>query len=585
MRRAFRLLFLAWFLHLMCGRSVGQAGPFDDPAAPLGQLGRLSEEVRWRAAVALAAGPAESAPAIAEKLKDADVLVRRYAAFALGRMGKKAKAAVPALIEAFRDKEAVVRRNAATALGLVGVEAKEAVPALTALLADPDGNVIFAAVRALGQMGAEAAPAAAEIERVLRSAKSENLQWAASYALDGIQGPKPEEQRREKLAVEGHVLNRLVRMLDGQWQGLHVAADGVCYFAAGGHWKDHGSAFFRYDPRTRELKMICEDISPVCGEDITKTPPQGKIHSEIVEKGGWLYFGTHLANYTPEGIAAYTGAHLLGYQLATGKWRDFGVIHPNYSNYSGIGLDAPRDRLLFYVTPFGKGGGPHLYWVDIASGKKQDLGLLLAKPEKIDHLPAFHMFVDRRGDCWFEIRSDLEALYCARGATGKLERWERALPPHRDAWDWHGALPDGDRSLVMAGEDICLFDSTQERDSPAAFFPIQRTGRFHLGAARQGNRVFYTITGTTPDKRRATRLKSFVLDPTSRPAIVDHGEITDQDGRACHGIWGMDARDNRIFMIGRWLANPGEEKSIGVDRHGTFFTVIFSVADLTADLK
>jgi len=577
-KRIVAALFAVWSIAHACAVLAGEA----KLEALLGQLGDQSEEARWRAAVALAAGPAETAPAIAEKLKDGNVLVRRYAALALGRMGKKAKAAGPALTEALKDKEAVVRRNAAAALGLIGPEAKEAVPALTALLADPDANVIFAAARALGQLGAEAKPAAGEIERVLRSAKSEGLQWATSYALDCIQGPKAEEQKREKLVVEGHVLNKLVRMLDGQWQGLRVAADGNCYFAAGGHWKDHGSAFFRYDPRGKELKMICEDISPVCGEDITKQPPQGKIHSEVVEKDGWLYFGTHLANYTPEGIAAYTGAHLLGYQFATGKWRDFGVVHPNYTNYSGVGLDAARDRLLFYVTPFGKGDGPRLYWVDIASGRKQDLGLLAGKT-KDPHMPAFHIFVDRRGDCWFEIRSDLEALHVARGATGKLERWERAVPPHRDAWDWHGDLPDGDRCLVMAGEDMCLFDSTQERDSPAAFFPIKRTGRFHLGAARRGNRVFYTITSTTPDKRRATRLRSFVLDPASRPAVVDHGELTDQDGRACHGIWGMDVRDGRVFMIGRWLARPGEEKTIGVDRHGTFFTVIFSVADVSAD--
>ncbi len=580
---------MKWVSLLVCLAGWLGAGeaerPAPPPAALLAQLGAASEAVRWKEAVALASGPAEWAPPIAGKLKDDSALVRRYAAFALGRMGKKAKGAVPALAEALKDREAVVRRNAAAALGLIGPEAREAVPALVTLLGDSDTGVPFAAMRALGQLGAEAKSAAGEIEKVLRSAKGEGVQWAASYALDCIQGPRPEERKREKLAVEGHVLNKLVRMLDGQWQGLRVAGDGNCYFAAGGHWKDHGSAFFRYDPRTRQVKMIAEDISPVCGEDITKTPPQGKIHSEVVEKDGWIYFGTHLANYTPEGIAAYTGSHLLGHQFATGKWRDFGIIHPNYTNYSGVGLDAARDRILFYVTPFGKGDGPRLYWVDTASGKKQDLGLLLTKPMKIDHLPAFHIFVDRRGDCWFEIRGDSETLHVARGATGKLERWERALPPHRDAWDWHGDLPDGDRCLVMAGEDLCIFDSTKERDDPAAFFPIKRTGRFHLGAARQGNRVFYTITASGPDKRRATRLKSFVLDPAARPAIVDHGEITDQAGRACHGIWGMDAREGRIFMIGRWLANPGEEKEIGVDRHGTFFTVIFSVADVSADLK
>lgn len=543
-----------------------------------------SEAVRWKAAVELSRSPADSAPAVAALLKDASPLVRRYAALALGWMGRNARAAAPALAEALKDGEPAVRRNAAAALGLIGPQAKEAVPALAALLAEKEPGVAFAAARALGQMGPEAKPAGEALEHLLRSAKDENLLWTAGYALDCIAGQRPEERKREKLPVESHILNKFVRMLDGQWQGLRVAADGCCYFAAGGHWKDHGSAFFRYDPRTRQVAMIAEDISPICGEDITKTPPQGKIHSEIVERDGWLYFGTHLANYTPEGIAAYTGSHLLGYHFATGKWRDFGVIHPNYTNYSGVGLDPARGRIIFYVTPFGQGDGPRLYHVDIASGKKQDLGLLVRKT-KDAHMPAFHIFVDKRGDCWFEIRSDTEALHVARGATGTLERWERALPPHRDAWDWHAALPDGERALVMAGEDICIFDSTRERDDPAAFFPIKRTGRFHLGAARLANRLFYAITAPGPDKRRATRLKSFPLHPADRPAIADHGELTDDAGRACHGIWGMDARDGRLFMIGRWLANPDEQDTIGVNRHGTFFTVVFSAADVSADVK
>jgi hypothetical protein len=560
-----------------------QAVPQGSPV-PLEQLGSAGEEARWKAAAGLAQSPPEVVPQIAEKLKDSNVEVRRYAALALGMIGKKAKAAVPGLLQALGDKEAKVRRNAAAALRAIGADGKSVVPALTALLTDPDPGVVFAATRALGQFGADAAAAAGPLEQVLRTAKAENLQWATSYALDSIVGPRTEPPKREKLVVEGHVLNKHVRMLDGQWQGLRVAADGICYFAAGGHWANHGSAFFCYDPRTRAVKMLCEDISPICGEDIRKTPPQGKIHSEIVEKDGWLYFGTHLADYTPQGIDRFTGGHLLGYEFATGKFRDFGVVHTNYTNYSGIGIDRGRDLIYFYVTPFGKGDGPRLYRVDIKTGKKQDLGVLLGKT-KDEHRPAFHIFVDRRGDCWFEIRSDLGTLYCARGATGKIERWPSALPPHPDAWDWHGELPGGDRCLVMAGEDLCLFDPTEDRDSPAAFFPIKKTGRVHLGAGREGNRFFYAPVCQLAPGRRETRLRSLELAPASRPAIVDHGLLVDQDGRVSSGIWGLDVRNGRVFTIGRWIVKPGEEKTIGVDRHGTFYAVIFAVADLSADLR
>ena len=65
----------------------------------------------------------------------------------------------------------------------------------------------------------------------------------------------------------------------------------------------------------------------ICGEDV-QTNPQGKIHSDIVEANGWLYMATHFAAEKRGVYETWTGSHALGYELATGRWRDYGVVRP-----------------------------------------------------------------------------------------------------------------------------------------------------------------------------------------------------------------------------------------------------------------
>ena len=114
-------------------------------------------------------------------------------------------------------------------------------------------------------------------------------------------------------SVRSVALNKLVKYFDGQWQGMIAASDGACYFGASTHSPQHGSSFFKFEPGSRKLTVLAEDMTRVCAEDPTKTPPQGKIHSPIVEFDGWLYFTTHLSNYWDAAMDKYTGAHVIGY--------------------------------------------------------------------------------------------------------------------------------------------------------------------------------------------------------------------------------------------------------------------------------
>jgi len=575
-------------LRAAAARTLGRMGaPAAEPL--LRALADPDEQIRWNAAVALSHTP-ESAAMVTAQLKDGDVLVRRYAAFVLGRMGIRARSdrrsankmlaalagiATPVLLSSLRDEAAPVRRNAAVALAEIGCEASVAVSALKKLLSDRRTEVRVAAVQALGKLAKGAESATDDIAHILETSDDRKLQWAAAYALERIKGPRPEIVAAKTIAIHSEILNKYVRMFDGQWQGMLIGSDGNCYFGGGGHWRDNGSAFFRYLPKEQKVEMLCRDITAVCGEDLTKTPPQGKIHSQMVEHDGWLFFGTHLADYSLEGCRAYTGGHLVGYEPATGKFRDYGVVHPNYTNYSGLGIDPKRNLAYIWVTPFAEGDGSYLYRVDTETGERRAAG-----PMK--RTSCQYLFVDSRGDCWFQIGE----LCRFRAETGEVDFWPGTIPNGR--WEERLVLPGGDQCFVPVGDTLYLLDADEDRDSPGAFMPVKRIGRTHHGLAMNSRRLYFARSQRRPrrkggPRRNDTWLMSMSLDPRARPQIVNHGIMTDQDGRTPHGIWSMEVDEkDRLYMTGRWYVLPGEEQTIGVNRGDGFICLQFNFVDMSA---
>jgi len=57
-------------------------------------------------------------------------------------------------------------------------------------------------------------------------------------------------------------------------------------------------------------------ISPR-GDDPTKTPLQGKIHSPSSSTRARFFFGAHPADYGEKGMAAFAGSHLMGQPAGT----------------------------------------------------------------------------------------------------------------------------------------------------------------------------------------------------------------------------------------------------------------------------
>jgi hypothetical protein len=418
-----------------------------------------------------------------------------------------------------------------------------------------------------------------------------------------------------KLIVKTFALNAFKPELDGQWQCTKLASDGNVYFGSSTHSGHHGGMFLKYNPRSGELTVLSKDITEVCGED-PKANPQGKLHSPLVEANGWLYFATHFSSEGPGARETYTGAHLLGYELATGKFRDFGVVHPGYTVYSAVNVDARRGKIYVFVTPISNeqvaaGGTSALYLVDIATGDKREL----IKLRPGNHVAVQWMFVDDHGDCWFTVSGEPGNLYCARGESGKIDRWEKALPllhgtgkeevlPDAQQgdrrWRFAEAVPGNKQCVftMQGGGMLWRFDPARVTDPPTAFEPVKFIGFNGLGMTVAGGRVYYVKSAGTSRGAKARsgeqglHLMSVSLDPRNEYAIADHGLIVDQDGRQPFRIEGITADEKgHVYMTGDWYVLPGEkgtmrysakggqESYIALDR-GQFF----AVADVSISL-
>ena len=404
------------------------------------------------------------------------------------------------------------------------------------------------------------------------------------------------------LPVLSIALNDYGSDFDGQWQGITVASDGNCYFASSTHSNRHGAGFFRFDPVRRKLTVLAKDMTLVCGED-PRTGRQGKIHSPIVEHDGWLYFATHLANYWPAAEEAFPGAHVLGYELKTGKFRDFGVLKKRFSIYSFVNVDPVRKCLYVISTPFAeadiKADGCRVFRIDIATGRKTDLGL--AKAGKHG---SFWSFVDRRGDCWFTFWRDNDGdLYRVGGETGRIERFPGALPRAEFAfgggvspvqedrgWTWAAALPGRAKCLFTMGshgggdERLWVFDPTADIASGAAFRPVREIGPVFLSLALGGDRVYFVqrrdplshrgwsgeLHRDDPlevlNKREDFHLKSVSLDPQAKVPLTDHGRIVDGDGRTPRSIDSLAADEKgRAYLVGDWHILPGDKGTMQIE--------------------
>lgn len=425
--------------------------------------------------------------------------------------------------------------------------------------------------------------------------------------------PAPQQEEPDTEAMKNKVysfsMNKICKEWDGQWQGMAVASDGNCYFGSSTHAKSHGAGFHKFDPRTYRHTMLVEDMTYLCGEQDLPFQ-QGKIHSPIVECDGWLYFTTHLSNYWKEGIEAYPGAHVFGYEMATGEFRDFGIVKERYSIYSAIGVDPVLKKLYVFSVPFVpelyQSDGCHLMSIDIATGEKKDCGKVVD-----GRLGAsFWFFVDKDSNLWFTLwkrnysyENDFGNLYCYNPEADSIKIYDNVLPKgqlidgtpvsearnEQRAWTWLSPFPGRDKCYFIQGtlgggdERLWIFDPSKDIVSGEAFEPVAYIGSSYFETAVGGDRLYFCQYEDLEDARTIFSEDEREIDPDS-PAYVDrkihlrsislkdeglhreikdHGALIDQDGRQALMIMSMAAdNDGHVFVYGSWRPRSFKEATL-----------------------
>lgn len=425
--------------------------------------------------------------------------------------------------------------------------------------------------------------------------------------------PAPQQEEPDTEAMKNKVysisMNKICKEWDGQWQGMAVASDGNCYFGSSTHAKSHGAGFHKFDPRTYRHTMIVEDMTYQCGEQDLPFQ-QGKIHSPIVECDGWLYFCTHLSNYWKEGIEAYPGAHVFGYEMATGNFRDYGIVKERYSIYSAIAVDPVLKKLYVFSVPFVpelyKSDGCHLMSIDMVTGEKKDCGKVVD-----GRLGAsFWFFVDKDSNVWFTLwkrnyvyENDFGNLYCYNPSADSIKVYDNVLPKgqlidetpvsearnEQRAWTWLSPFPGRDKCYFIQGtlgggdERLWIFDPSKDIVSGEAFEPVAYIGSSYFETAVGGDRLYFCQYEDLEDARTIFSEDEREIDPDS-PAYVDrkihlrsisltegglhreikdHGPIIDQDGRQALMIMSMAADDDgHVFVYGSWRPKSFKEATL-----------------------
>jgi len=237
-------------------------------------LAQPDDALAWESAQTLGAMGGGAVPALLAVVKSDAASSRRYAAYALGRIGPDAAPATADLAARLRDPEILVRRNAADALGRLGDKA--VLPALLALLADPAGAVQVeaadalkslapddpAVLRAVEEWFARRQTLALKIERPIPAPKRGGLYPSQ---VPGYPGAEP------GLFWEEGVNSRVGRPIFGHPEVLpypgsveHLRTDYIKYYPPGWHWDGASLVKLWQAPQLPGLGAAEDYAEPVC---------------------------------------------------------------------------------------------------------------------------------------------------------------------------------------------------------------------------------------------------------------------------------------------------------------------------------
>jgi len=373
---------------------------------------------------------------------------------------------------------------------------------------------------------------------------------------------------------EGPVIGKMVDAGfyygDSNYHAVCQASDGNVYYVICSHNLKSNACMFRYNPKTSDVDMV-GSFNEVLGEDGSKVFPQGKVHSDFFEHKGKLYFGTHCGSYVRGGSderGPYPGGHFMSYDLATGKFEDFGIGEPEQGMVS-LTMDKVHGRLYAITWPDLK-----FVYYDIASDKIKRFGRKVALPG-IDEVTSIQgprsLGADpRTGNVyWHNMDVTIACYNYKKDTVETLENpkfdtpmFAIPLPPSvRINWRsirWNEVMQKFYGVMYYSDYLISFEPITAEIEiiDRIASGPDRKSGEitysslaFELSA--DGKTVFYICRdeGVLPDstKREDLHLVTYNI-PLRR--YTDHGVIKLDDGRQPRYCQGLEVgKDGNLYIV------------------------------------
>ena len=361
---------------------------------------------------------------------------------------------------------------------------------------------------------------------------------------------------------------------DSNYHAIIHASDGNVYYAICTHHRSSHVNLFRYNPRTGKVDTAA-DIGKALGEDGTKNIPQGKVHCDLFEDDGKLWFGTHVGFYERGGTkdhGPYPGGHFVSYDLSTGKIEDLGIGEAEEGLVS-LSMDKKRKRLYALTWP----SAIFIYY-DIPSKTKKSFG-----PSVIGHtykdkvetggVPRSLGIDARDGNVyWFNLDNTINRYNYSLDSIETLKEQsldhpilkvhEREIPESQVEWRsirWN-QTDQRFYGNTFWGEHLFSWDphtASLEVIDRIAIGTVRRTGelmRASLAFELSPDGTIYYVNGAAPgfegNKKTVADPIRLITYNISQPKYTDHGPIQLQDGRFpdyCQGI--EIGNDGYLYLV------------------------------------
>ena len=135
------------------------------------------------------------------------------------------------------------------------------------------------------------------------------------------------------------------------WSALHAGSNGRIYIGLCTH--GDAATFHEFDPETGKMRLLA-NLTELAGERGRGVWTTGKIHVQMQELDGWIYFGALCEDNGPPAVdfSSYGGVHWYRAELATGRVEQLGRI-TRYWGLLGQTLD-PQRRLIHGLAEDGR---------------------------------------------------------------------------------------------------------------------------------------------------------------------------------------------------------------------------------------